>query len=203
MTDGHVSDDGNGNDTDDETPTVALVCGSRRPGSVTRTTLTHIGAGVRDAGGEIDLIELADADLPMYSPAAHDAGDAEKLRQRLRAADAVVLGTPVYHGSFSGVLKNTIDYCGFEEFEGKPVAFAAVAGGPFPLPALGALRQVTHTMNAWSVPRSVAVPHSEDAVADGELAAEPLRTRAEGVGRLVTDAAGNLPSATGMRSRGA
>lgn len=196
MTDEHASDD-------DGTPTIALVCGSQRPGSVTRTTLTHIGAGVRDAGGEIDLIELADADLPTYSPAAHDAGDAEKLRQRLQDADGVVLGTPVYHGSFSGVLKNAIDYCGFEEFEGKPVALAAVAGGPFPLPALGALRQVSHTLNAWTVPRSVAVPHSEEAVANGELAAESLRTRAEGVGRLVTAAAGSLPSASDMRSRGA
>ncbi len=32
----------------------------------------------------------------------------------------MILGTPVYHGSYSGVLKNTLDYCGFDEFDGRP-----------------------------------------------------------------------------------
>ena len=186
----------------DETPTVALVCGSQRPDSVTRIALGHVADGVRDAGGRVDLIDLGAYDLPTFDPHAHDAGDAETLRERIGEADAVVLGTPMYHGSFSGVLKNAIDYCGFEQFEGTTVGLVAVAGGGYPRTPIDHLTDVCRTLNAWVVPETVMVPHSEDAAYRGELSKDALRERAERLGRRVVKTHDRDPRETEMRSRG-
>jgi NAD(P)H-dependent FMN reductase len=40
-----------------------------------------------------------------------------------------IAGTPLYHGSYSGVLKNAIDPMGFHEFEDKMVGLVGVSGG--------------------------------------------------------------------------
>jgi NAD(P)H-dependent FMN reductase len=83
-------------------------------------------------------------------------------------ADAVLLGTSNYHGSYSGVLKNALDYCGREELEGTTVGLLEVAGGEFPNPTLAHLRAVCRTLNTWTLPTEVAVPDSHSTVdADG------------------------------------
>lgn len=186
----------------DETPTVALVCGSKRPDSVTRIALGHVADGVRDAGGRVDRIDLGAMDLPTFDPYEGDAGDADRLRQRLREADAVVLGTPMYHGSFSGTLKNAVDYCGFEEFEGTTVGLVAVAGGGYPRTPIDHLTDVCRTLNAWVVPETVMVPHSEAAADDGALTDDALRQRAERLGGRVVDTHDADPDGSEMRSRG-
>ena len=51
-----------------------------------------------------------------------------KLREEVRAAEGIILGTPEYHGGFSGVLKNALDLMGFDEFEGKMMGLVGVSG---------------------------------------------------------------------------
>ncbi len=46
-----------------------------------------------------------------------DASESEEVA----GAQGIILGTPEYHGSFSGVLKNALDLMGFDEFEGKMI----------------------------------------------------------------------------------
>jgi NAD(P)H-dependent FMN reductase len=185
-----------------DTPTVALVCGSQRAGSVTQIALGHVADGVRDAGGRVDRIDLGAMDLPTFDPYEGDAGDADRLRQRLRDADAVVLGTPMYHGSFSGTLKNALDYCGFEAFEGTTVGLLSVAGGGYPRTPIDHLTDVCRTLNAWVVPETVMVPHSETAAENGVLTDDALRQRAERLGRRVVDTHDADADGSEMRSRG-
>ncbi|MDE0170694.1 MAG: NAD(P)H-dependent oxidoreductase [bacterium] len=55
-----------------------------------------------------------------------------ELRARIRSADAVLIASPEYNGSITGVLKNLIDWAsrpyGRSAFEGKPVS--VVGGSP-------------------------------------------------------------------------
>jgi NAD(P)H-dependent FMN reductase len=69
----------------------------------------------------------------------------------------------VYHGSYSGVLKNAMDYCGFDEFEDTTVGLLAVSGGSFPTGALEHLRLVCRAVNAWVLPHQAAIPSAREA----------------------------------------
>lgn len=152
----------------DDPPHVVALCGSRRDASRTKVALRTALEAARDRGAETRLVDLDAYDLPPFDADADDAGDAPKLRRVVDAADAVLLGTPNYHGSYSGVLKNALDYLGRDEFAGKTVGLLEVAGGSFPGDALAHLRTVARTLNAWTLPVEAAIPDSHATVgADG------------------------------------
>jgi NAD(P)H-dependent FMN reductase len=62
----------------------------------------------------------------MYNPEATESDDRDdnitKIRDVLNWADALVLGSPDYHGSMSGILKNFLDYY-LNEFIGKTFGY--------------------------------------------------------------------------------
>ena len=64
--------------------------------------------------------------------------DVLKLRQEIAQAHALILGTPEYHGSFSGVLKNALDWLDGSELQGKMIGLVGVAGGAADRAARGA-----------------------------------------------------------------
>jgi NAD(P)H-dependent FMN reductase len=169
---------------------VVALCGSQRDGSHTHTALERALAAAESRGATTDLVDLAAVDLPAFDPDNPDAGDAAALRRRLRAADGIVLGSPMYHGSYSSVLKTALDYCGFDEFEDATVALLVVAGGGFPTPALEHLRSVAGALNAWVLPHQVAIPDADSVVADGRVTDADLRERLDGLGTDLVDYAG-------------
>jgi len=171
-------------------PTIVAITGSQRAGSHTATAVERTLARAREAGATTDSVDLASLDLPLFDPDDPDAGDAESLRRRVRAADAVLLGTPMYHGSFSSPLKTALDYCGFDEFEGTTVGLVAVAGGAFPTPALEHLRSVCRALDAWVLPTQVAVPNSHAQFEDGAFVDADLQERVETLGAELVRYAG-------------
>jgi NAD(P)H-dependent FMN reductase len=152
-------------DAETETHVAGLV-GSLRDASNSRVACRHALSAAAGAGATTDLVDLRDLDLPVYDADADDAGDAPELRRRVRAADAVLLATPMYHGSYASPLKTALDYCGFDEFENCTVGLLAVAGGQFPVTALDHLRSVCRALDAWVLPHQAAVPQSHSAVSD-------------------------------------
>jgi len=123
-----------------------------------------------------------------------------RARTLVRSADAVLLATPVYHGSYSSAIKNCLDYCGFDEFENTTVGLLAVAGGSFPVTALEHLRSVCRSLNAWVVPHQAAVPNSSDALFDGEFTDENLEDRVETLGRRAVEYATIEPDPRSLES---
>lgn len=166
-----------------EPPRVVAVAGSLRERSHTRRALEEALVGVREAGGSGELIDLREYELPALNPDEEPGGDAEAFAGRIREADAVLLGTPMYHGSYSGVLKNALDYCGFDEFETKTVGLLAVSGGAFPITALEHLRSVCRALNAWVLPHQAAVPRAHGAFDDEGLKEEGTRERVRILGK--------------------
>ncbi|MGB9955708.1 NADPH-dependent FMN reductase [Haloferax prahovense] len=164
-------------------PHVVAICGSLRDHSYTRLALEHALAGASAAGGTTELVDLREYDLPPLDADYDEQGDSAELRRVVDGADAVILGTPVYHGSYSGVLKNALDYCGFDEFGEKTVGLLAVAGGSFPVTALEHLRSVCRSLNSWVLPHQVAIPRVSSSFDGDDLASEDLRKRVERLGR--------------------
>ena len=176
--------------TDNTTSTavhVVALCGSLRDASYTRRALERTLDGVRAAGGTGTVVDLREYDLPPLDPDQDEQGDSDAVVRQVRAADAVLLGTPMYHGSYSGVLKNALDHCGFDEFEGKTVGLLAVAGGGFPVTALDHLRSVCRALDAWVLPHQVALPRVSSQF-DGEgLVDDGLDERIRVLGRRVVE----------------
>ena len=85
----------------------------------------------------------------------------------------MILGTPEYHGSYSGVLKNALDLMGFEEFEGKMIGLVGVSAGALGANnAISTLRSVGRSLHAWVVPDQVSIPLADAVFADGKIEAE-------------------------------
>ncbi|ODR80021.1 FMN reductase [Haladaptatus sp. W1] len=187
---------------------VVALCGSLRDESGTRAALGTALDAAEAAGATTTLVDLRTYDLPLVDADEASPADAESLRRTLRDADAILLGTPMYHGSYSSPLKTALDYCGFEEFEDKTVGLLAVSGGRFPTSALEHLRSVCRALNAWTLPLEVGVSDAHSSFADGELtdptAAERVRRLGEhlvlfaGVEQYPEVASATIESVTGF-----
>ena len=113
------------------TKIVALV-GSLRQGSLNRALL-RATAALAPAGLEIELLEIAD--VPLYNGDVQNQGFPEsvtRLGDAIRQADGVLLVTPEYNYSTSGVLKNAIDWISRlpeQPFSEKPVGIMGASMG--------------------------------------------------------------------------
>jgi NAD(P)H-dependent FMN reductase len=118
----------------------------------------------------------------------------------VQAADSILLGTPVYHGSYSAPLKNALDYCGFDEFEKKTVGLLCVAGGSFPITALDHLRSVCRSLDCWVVPHQAAIPRASSAFRGDELTDDSVRRRVTTLGKEAVQYAGITPDPASLES---
>ena len=157
------------------------ISGSLRKGSF-NTAALRAAQGLAPEGMTIEVAEIGD--LPLYNDDVRAAGfppPVERLRAQLAAADAVLLVTPEYNYSISGVLKNAIDWASRppnQPFEGKPVAIMGASPGLFgSARAQYHLRQMLIFLNAMPVNRpEVMIGQAQNKFdADGNLTDEPTR----------------------------
>lgn len=180
--------------------TVVAVCGSLRDRSHTRTALETALEAAGTTGATTRLLDLRTYDLPMYDPDIDDQADGPRLRSVVGDADAIVLGTPMYHGSYSNVLKNAIDYCGFDEFEEKTVGLLAVSGGSFPVTALEHLRSVCRALDAWVLPYQAVIPNASSNVDTDGITDDDLADRVATLGRRTVEYASIQPDPSSFES---
>lgn len=115
-----------------ETLNVLGISGSLRAASF-NTAALRAAQGLAPAGMTINVFSIAD--LPLYNEDVKVQGfpaSALALRDAIKAADAVLIASPEYNFSISGVLKNAIDWASRppeQPFDGKPIAIMGAAGG--------------------------------------------------------------------------
>jgi len=173
---------------------IVAVCGSRREGSYTRVALRHALEAAAAEGVATDLLDLgaADVDLPLYHPDEDEQGDSAALKRRVRRADGVVVGSPVYHGSYSSTFRNFHDYCSFDEYEETAVGLLATAGGGSYGPTLDHLRSTIRGVHGWVVPHQVGIRSAYEKFDDGAFTDRDLADRTAKLGRQVVRHARHL-----------
>ncbi|MET0864903.1 MAG: NADPH-dependent FMN reductase [Nakamurella sp.] len=128
-----------------------------------RAVLDQVVAG----GGHVETFSGLDLDLPPYHSGAVLPDPARTYVEAVRQADALVVSSPGYHGTVSGLVKNALDY--LEELrtdrrpylDGRPVGLIAVARGwQASVGTLATLRQVTHALRGWPTPLGLAINSS-------------------------------------------
>lgn len=177
-------------DPDSVTIRVVGLVGSTRPESVTRMAVRYALKGAEGKGAETRLLDIASYGLPFLGQEKGDESSraVEGFLGDLRAADGIILGSPEYHGSISGVLKNALDLASTDEFEGKMVGLIGVAGGQMgATDTLNHLRTVGRNLHAWVVPNQVSIGDSYEAFnPDGEPVRPEVGKRLKSVGEQVT-----------------
>ncbi len=117
---------------------IAIISGSPRGNSVTFRLALHLKQAIAERSGhELDIIDLREHDLPLLqsvftsveaTPEAY-----REVSRRMFAADAYILITPEYNGSYSAPLKNLLDH--FPKQHRKPFGIVTASTG-----ALGGVR---------------------------------------------------------------
>jgi chromate reductase len=108
------------------------ISGSLRKGSY-NTMALRTAQGMAPPGMTIEIAEIGD--LPLYNEDIRAQGfppAAQRLRQQIAAADALLFVTPEYNYSMPGVLKNAIDWASRppdQPFAGKPAALMGASMG--------------------------------------------------------------------------
>ena len=186
-----------------------IFAGSTRQNSFNRK-LAHVAADMaRARGAEVTQLELGDLDIPMYNADLEARGtppDVMRLKQLMFEHPAWIICSPEYNGSYTALLKNTIDWAsspvksdpawtdGFKSFTGKVVGMLSASPG-----ALGGLRSQSHLapllLNAgcWVAPQVFALSHASDAFdAEGKLIHDAHTERVQAVIEQVLSAAARL-----------
>ena len=167
-------------------PSVLILGGSARENSFTWALLSEFEASLTRLGATTVVWDPRDRPLPTADPAFHAnpiEHPSELVRQFVGAADACdafVLGSPVYHNSFSGLLKNALDLLAIKQFEHKPVGLAS-HGGRWSTQALDQLRVVVRGLSAVATPTQVSSAAPDYEVAGGlpRVVSEELRLRVD------------------------
>ena len=154
--------------------------GSLRPESYSYQALQQAVERVRALGAEVEILDLRTMELPFCNGGDEypDFPDVEKLRETVKDADGLILATPEYHGSVSGVIKNALDLMSFEHLAGKVTGMISVLGGQSNSNALNDLRVIMRWVHGWVIPEQVAIGQAWQAFDDeGKLLDEKLSQR--------------------------
>ena len=147
-------------------PLIVGIGGTVRTPSSSERVLNLALAAAETAGARTRLIggEVL-ARLPIYNPTDSDhPPERSALVEAVRSADGVIVATPGYHGSVSGLIKNALDslepLSGAERpyLDGRAVGCIVVADGWQACgSALASLRAIVHALRGWPTPLGATV----------------------------------------------
>jgi FMN reductase len=172
--------------------------GSLRPDSYSQLALNIAAQRLEALGVSVEILDLRTLNLPFCNGGDDysDYPDVERISKTVREADGLILASPEYHGSVSGVLKNALDLMGFEEFSGKVTGLISVLGGQPNSNALNDLRLIMRWVHAWVIPEQIAIGQAWKAFdAEGNLVDEALSKRFDQFAQSMVENTRKLSSA--------
>lgn len=176
-------------------PRVLAFAGSTRTNSFNKQLVAVAAEMARQQGADVTELDLRDFPLPLYDGDLEDSDgapeNATNLYELLKSHDAILLSSPEYNSSISGVLKNAIDWVSrprdgerpLAAFSGKIAGLLSASPGQ-----LGGLRGLVHVRAIFGnigvlvIPEQVAIGTAHEAFsADGALNDEKLSARVDGL----------------------
>lgn len=173
---------------------IVAIGGTVNANSSTEQAMAVAAETVRREGIDVTVFDGAYLTaLPHYRGPDHAKGAAAEMVEAVRGAHGVLIATPGYHGTISGVVKNALDY--LEDLakderpylDGRAVGLIATAyGHQAAMSTLLTLRAITHALRGWPTPMGAAIrTYSGLFSPDGECLDDGARGQLELVGRQV------------------
>lgn len=158
-------------------PLIVGFGGSGNPKGITEHVLLRALSAAQAAGAETTYFDGKALNMPMYAYAGERTEQARALVGALRQADGIIIASPGYHGTVSGLIKNAFDYV--EDmakddrvyFEERAVGLIAVAAGwQATGTTLVTLSSIIHALRGWPTPMAVTVNSAQPVFdEDGEM----------------------------------
>lgn len=149
-------------------PLIVGIGGTTRAGSASEMALRCALKFAEAAGASTKLLVGPALDLPMYTAGNNERpAIAHELVNSFRESHGIIVASPGYHGSISGLIKNALDYV--EEMRGDRFAYfdrravgciACAFGWQATGSTLATLRSIAHALRGWPTPVGVAINSS-------------------------------------------
>lgn len=153
-----------------------IIVGSAKTDSHTQALAQYLLGQFDEHGVDVDIFDLAQKPLNQLdfsgtTPSVDEIKqNMEQLKEKAMEADFLILGTPNYHGSYSGILKNALDHLNMDYFKMKPVGLIGNSGGIVSSEPLSHLRVIVRSLLGIAVPTQIATHDSDYAkLEDGTL----------------------------------
>lgn len=164
-------------------PKILAFAGSTRIDSFNKKLVKVAASGAREAGSEVTLIDLQNYPMPLFDEDLEKQEgiplNARKLKDLMLSHQGLLISSPEYNSSVSGVLKNTIDWISRQSAGESPsdcfkekVAglMSASPGGLGGLRGLVHVRAILENMGVFVIPSQVTIPKAHEAFnLDGTL----------------------------------
>jgi FMN reductase len=167
-------------------PLIVGLGGTVRPASTSELALSRALDAARAAGARTQLFG-GDflAELPIFDPrSSNHHPQCDRLLASVRSAQGLIVASPGYHGSISGLVKNALDCLEALRDDERPYldgravgCIVTAAGGQAGGSTLAALRSIVHALRGWPTPLGIAFNPSAAPLfdADGALCERDAR----------------------------
>jgi FMN reductase len=180
--------------TESMQPLIVGIGGTPREGSSSERTLAISLEAARAEGARTVMISGPELMIPMYTPdQSSRTPESLRLVEAIRECDGLIVSSPAYHGSISGLIKNALDYT--EDLRDSPRVYldgvavgliACAAGWQAGAQTLATLRSIVHALRGWPTPLGVSLNTSTGVFdASGECIDIGSKMQLQTVGRQV------------------
>lgn len=145
-------------------PYIVGLSGSPQKDSSTAAALKYALKGAEKIGARTNLLQLNDYKLLIAGSVSESEypDDLFILRNELKEADGIIIGTPEYNSGISGILKNALDLIGKVPFENKLVGLIGLAGGAAgAINSLNNLMIICRSLHCWVSPYMVSIANTK------------------------------------------
>ena len=157
------------------------ICGTYTLKSANGRMLEIVGKKLESHGIDWVVWNNEDSPLPFVGEdGCWDHPNVKKYKDIADSVDAFVLSSPEYHGTMSGVMKNTLDWLYKDHVGGKVFGLMSTLGGIANSNTLNHLRICIRWLHGWVVPEQLAIGNVKEAFTeDGDLTDESNTERLE------------------------
>lgn len=174
---------------------IIALAGSFREKSYNKLTLKYMVQGAKEAGAEVESIDLRDYSMPAFDEDVEKQGAPEnalKLKEKLREAKGILICTPEYNHSLPGGFKNVIDWVSRgkdQPFRGKWIALAGASTSSWgTVRAQLAFLPVFRTLSAHVLPTQIYLPLAQNLFdTEGNLTDEKTKERLIALGKELVE----------------
>jgi FMN reductase len=152
--------------------------------------------GAADAGADVELFNIRDLDLPMYSPQAPVVpAAARSLCESIYQCHGMLWSSPLYHGTISGSFKNALDWLQLlgdrrpPYLTDKVVGLISTAGGTQGLQAVNTMEFIVRALRGWAVPLVIPIPQAWRVFQQGHVLDDAVASQLRALGGEVARAA--------------